>query len=257
MAYSGTSFTLDLPTTAGFGVGRHGAEWSYHGFTGPEYWADLSPEYEVCRTGQQQSPIDITSAHAHPQLELYFEYEPFSPIRATIARHTVQIAGVPSCGITIHGQWYELLELHFHTPAEHRIDGELSVLELHLVHQSADQRLAVISVLFEEGAQHESLSHIFSNLPPVGSADHVVGGGLDLYALLPENLACFQYTGSRTMPPCQEGVKWFVLKQRLSLSTTQLGIFRERFSFNARPIQRLNGRTAGDTCLAGVRDYAV
>jgi len=257
MSYSGTRSTLDLPTTPGFRKNGQGAEWSYHGFTGPEYWADLSPEYDICRTGQLQSPIDLISTHSRPQCDLYFEYEPFSPIRMTIARHTVQVAGVPSSGITINGTWHEFIELHFHSPAEHRIDGELSTLELHLVHQNADQRLAVVSVLFDEGVHHEPLNTIFGSLPPADCVDHVVGGELDLNALVPENLGCFQYTGSRTMPPCQEGVEWFVMKQRLSLSTKQLDMFRTGFSLNARPIQPLNGRIVSDTCLAGARGYVV
>ena len=32
-------------------------EWSYSGDEGPEHWADLDPEYRLCREGKAQSPI--------------------------------------------------------------------------------------------------------------------------------------------------------------------------------------------------------
>ena len=32
---------------------------------------------------------------------------------------------------------YKLLQFHFHTPSEHRLDDALSKAEVHLVHQSA------------------------------------------------------------------------------------------------------------------------
>ena len=37
------------------------AHWGYEGHEGPEHWADLSDDFAACRSGKQQSPIDITN----------------------------------------------------------------------------------------------------------------------------------------------------------------------------------------------------
>ncbi|WP_062270173.1 carbonic anhydrase family protein [Endozoicomonas arenosclerae] len=36
-----------------------GSSWSYGGTEGPEYWGDLSNKYELCKTGKNQSPINL------------------------------------------------------------------------------------------------------------------------------------------------------------------------------------------------------
>ncbi len=33
--------------------------WTYDGPTGSEHWGDLDPDYATCKTGREQSPIDI------------------------------------------------------------------------------------------------------------------------------------------------------------------------------------------------------
>jgi len=52
----------------------------------------------------------------------------------------------------------------------------------------------------------------------------------------------YAYEGSLTMPPCSEGVKWFVVKEPITLSAKQLTAFQAVFPVNARPIQDLGGR---------------
>lgn len=49
---------------------------------------------------------------------------------------------------------YDLLEFHFHAPAEHSFNGHLYDLELHLVHKSrADPtQLGVVAVFFDRSA---------------------------------------------------------------------------------------------------------
>ena len=38
--------------------------WGYEGEEGPEHWADLSPDFVMCREGVEQSPIDLTGAES-------------------------------------------------------------------------------------------------------------------------------------------------------------------------------------------------
>ena len=37
-----------------------GTQWEYSGLGGPEHWGNLSPEFDACSSGKNQSPIDLT-----------------------------------------------------------------------------------------------------------------------------------------------------------------------------------------------------
>lgn len=216
--------------------------WSYQGRTGPEYWADLSPEFALCRCGRQQSPIDVVTPEAATSMVISFNYSPISPVRIANTGRTVEISGVPSCDITFDGTRFELTNIHFHTPSEHRIDGRLAEMEMHLAHQSSEGNLAVIAILIDEGSFNAALGPVFDSLSAPGLFDQFIAGSIDPEGFLPRSRACFQYAGSRTIPPCTEGVTWFVLREHIQLSKEQIGAFRQIFDLNARPVQPVNGR---------------
>ena len=44
---------------------------------------------------------------------------------------------------------FEFLQMHFHAPSEHSIDGEYFDAELHFVHNRSATEFAVIGVLFD------------------------------------------------------------------------------------------------------------
>ena len=33
--------------------------WTYEGFSGPEFWGVINPEYTMCSKGRSQSPVNI------------------------------------------------------------------------------------------------------------------------------------------------------------------------------------------------------
>jgi carbonic anhydrase len=233
--------------------GQEAPVWSYEGRSGPEYWGDLCPEYATCRSGKHQSPIDIAGSLSITGQPLSFDYQPISPIRMVRTNWTLQVLGVPSCGVTIGEQWYELLDFHFHTPAEHRMNGELAAMELHLVHQSSASELAVVGILIDEGARNEPLGMLFDNLQSLAGTDQILGGQIDPAALLPEDHSYYRYAGSRTTPPCQEGIDWFILQERIECSAAQIGAFRTLFELNARPVQALHGREIIEYRIAGLQ----
>ena len=59
--------------------------------------------------------------------------------------HTVQINPSVSPVINYEGKNYQLLQFHFHTPSENRIDGHASASEMHIVHKASDGSLLVIA----------------------------------------------------------------------------------------------------------------
>ena len=68
-----------------------------------------------------------------------------------------------------------------------------------------------------------------------------------LFRSLPPKRGYYEFEGSLTTPPCSEGVRWFVLKQPVTLSQQQLDAFRKLYPRNARPTQPLNGRTVRES----------
>jgi len=221
---------------------QHEVHWSYEGSTGPDQWSKLKPEFAACGTGKRQSPIDIQDG-ARLELEpIKFDYRP-APLRIVDNGHTVQINYAEGSSISIAGVRYDLKQFHFHKPSEERVNGKLYDMVAHLVHQSADGRLAVVAVLMEGGAQNEFLAAVWPHLPlEAGREMELPDVTIDVTTLLPESRTYFAFMGSLTTPPCSEGVLWLVMKTPVAISPGQVAVFGKLYKMNARPVQAGNGR---------------
>ena len=133
------------------------------------------------------------------------------------------------------------MQFHFHTPAEEKLAGKGYPLNAHLVHKSADGKIAVIGVFFKIGAENPALKTIFLTMP-FEEVSIPLQQHFDLGNLLPSTLSYYRYDGSLTMPPCSEGVTFYILKTPLELSQRQLQAFQKLFPMNARPVMPVNGR---------------
>jgi carbonic anhydrase len=150
---------------------------------------------------------------------------------------------LPAAGsATLDGVEYKLLQFHFHTPSEEKIDGKSYPLVAHLVHKNAEGQLAVVAVLFKAGKENAALKPVFDHLPAKEGETRKLDVAVDAADLLPANRAYYAFTGSLTTPPCSEEVRWQVLKTPVELSSSQLAAFRKLYRMNARPVQPLNGR---------------
>ena len=247
------------PAMAPQGVASHGAaapatavrpgpklppahqHWSYEGEGGPESWGRLQPEFATCASGQRQSPIDIRDGIAVELEPIAFEYQP-GAFRVIDNGHTVQVNVAPGNFVGVGGRRYELLQFHFHRPSEERIAGRQFAMVVHLVHRSADGRLAVVAVLLDEGPAHPLVQLVWNNLPLEKHEEQAAPMPLDPASLLPNDRRYYTYMGSLTTPPCTEGVLWLVMKQPVTLSPEQAAIFGRLYPMNARPIQPGSGR---------------
>jgi len=118
--------------------------------------------------------------------------------------HTVQVNLAAGGSIQLDGVDYALLQFHFHTPSEEKIRGQAYPLVahlVHLVHKSAAGQLAVVAVLFEEGAENQALKAVFSNLPAKAGDTVKLADGFNTSDLLPAYKGYYQFTGSLTTPP--------------------------------------------------------
>lgn len=216
------------------------AHWGYQGEHAPEHWAELSPDFETCAIGHNQSPIDIRGAHRAKLPAIDFDYH-VGPAEAINNGHTIQVNLPDSGGIELDGDHYSLVQFHFHTPSEEKIDGKSYPMEAHLVHKDAEGHLAVVAVMLKQGRRNTALAEVFDTLPTNEGASHALHA-LNPAVLLPAKHAYYSYSGSLTTPPCSEGVRWQVLKRPIEVSKSQIEMFRKLYPMNARPVQPLNGR---------------
>ena len=135
------------------------------------------------------------------------------------------------------------LQLHFHSPSEHTIDGKHYDLEMHIVHKYKDSGDlgAVVGIFFDtivggptnnqfiaeiapELARDQKLSDNNSN----GNGQYEVDDGVRFAQFLRsvDFRDFYQYDGSLTTPPCTEGIRWLVVKDVQSLSPAQLEAFQ-------------------------------
>ncbi len=203
--------------------------------------------------GTAQSPINIeTGGLAESDLPaLRFHYpkkttlevvntgspDRFATVKASIAPGEARLR--------LGGEWYNLLQFHWHTPGEHELDGQEFPMEMHLVHQregaTGTDGLLVVGVWLERGQRHSELDKIFADLP--GKDQAMLVQDFKLRRLLPKDLESFRYLGSRTIPPFAEGVQWVVLAAPLEVSEEQIAAFMALFpEGNSREVQPLNGR---------------
>jgi carbonic anhydrase len=119
--------------------------WGYDGLTGPLKWHQLSPLNKACSQGAFQSPINLNSKSATPIPPSYYAvtYQTASNFTLQNTHHTIQV-NIPQVAGRNGLHWsgggvtpgeYALQQFHFHTPSEHRINGEGYPLEWHWVHK--------------------------------------------------------------------------------------------------------------------------
>ncbi|WP_052714070.1 carbonic anhydrase [Paenibacillus dauci] len=220
--------------------------WSYDHEHGPAHWAELETGFSTCRTGQQQSPIDIEDAQLVPSATVHpvkIHYGT-TPVNVINNGHTIQVNVQNTDNyITIEGQKYTLVQFHFHHPSEHQIDGKNAAMELHLVHKSADGQSAVLGVLIQPGSDNSAFRQLWEHLPDQASEEAVpLTEPIELSHLLPADHHAVHYTGSLTTPPCTEHVSWTVLQQPIQLSKEQIERFATIFPDNHRPVQSIGSR---------------
>ena len=222
---------------------KEGAHWAYDGTGGPDRWGDIEPGFATCKTGMVQSPIDIRGAKPADLPAIAFDYKP-SPLKVIDNGHTIQVNYAPGSSITVGGTRYELLQFHFHTPSEERIDGKSNDLVAHLVHRDAAGKLGVVAVLIDSGGEPQPvLGTIWKNLPATKNQESSPANvSINVADLLPRSRGYYAFQGSLTTPPCSEDVRWMVLKSPVMVAESDIAAFARLYAMNARPVQPVNGR---------------
>jgi carbonic anhydrase len=225
--------------------------WSYTEEGGPAGWAGLTPVYAACGSGKSQSPVNILTNTSKGSPDWTLEYKTTSLQIAHHEQvdelinngHTIQVTPQPGSALNYGGKIYHLKQFHFHTPSEHTIDGMHAPMEIHFVHQSDDNNLAVVGVLVRQGKHNANFDQLIRYLPnAVGEKNTHDSVQINIALHVPKDLWAYHYIGSLTTPPCTENVQWLVLKKPAEMDKAQLESFSSRLKQNNRPTQPLNDR---------------
>ncbi len=215
--------------------------WAYEGPGAPEHWGTLSNKYIDCKVSGMQSPINIVEAEEADLPPLALNYKAV-PLRIVDTGYSILVdydAGEMQVGDEV----FKVVQFHFHTPGEHAINGQGGPLEMHIIHHKEDGSLGVLGIIMHEGKHNDEMQKIVSHLP------HKLQEGLeykkvkiDAKKLLPASKRYYSFTGSLTIPPCAEGVKWHLLHDPVEISKEQIDAI-SNFYTNSRPLQDVNGRS--------------
>ncbi|XP_042402903.1 alpha carbonic anhydrase 1, chloroplastic-like [Zingiber officinale] len=156
--------------------------------------------------------------------------------------------------LTLDGKSYAMTQMIWHSPAEHTIDGQSFPVELQLIHQSSDNHIAVVAILYQYGSPDAFLLQIQDELEQLArdkctddQEARVAVGVVQTRALERRSRKFFRYVGSLTAPPCTEDVTWIILGKVREMTKEQAASLKAplsaEYQSNARPIQSINGRT--------------
>ncbi len=217
--------------------------WDYtNGPRGPQNWAMLNPQYDMCSNGRAQSPVNLVWHKPSGPNPLKINYKDGN---ATVmnAGYTFRIELTPQSSIQFNGMDYLLEKIEFRSPSEPALSGNQLPMELQFYHRSSNGlKQAIISLFVITGRGSAWFDRLWDrtvNLPSFKSSPTF---RFNPEQLIPPRQTFYHYEGSLSHPPCLEGVQWFVFNTPLQLSKEQIAMFRNLFNKNNRPLQPLGDR---------------
>ena len=219
----------------------NGTYWTYEGEFGPANWSKINAGWNKCNGGARQSPIDIRDGIKVELEQIAFDYRP-SSFSVQDNGHTVQVRLGGGNYLSVAGRTYELQQLHFHRPAEERVNGKSYEMGIHLVHKDVEGHVAILALMLQRGRPQPAVQTVWNNLPLEKTDTFTPSIVFDPNDLLPERRDYYTYMGSLSEPPCTEGVLWLVMKEPLQASSEQMALFSRLYPLNARPVQASSGR---------------
>jgi len=238
--------------------------------------------------GVRQSPInidkkDVVETHYQPHITATYQsnatlsvVNTYNPNRTPLVNKewsTLRATPSGSSYIMVGNQQYDLLQFHFHTPSEHKVNEKGAPMEVHFVHLKTGalpcdpEALLVIGAMIKQDSDARGeLSKIFDvrNLPQDSTQPALTITNFDLNKVLPKLDDSWRYSGSLTAPSTftnctaqggsiddqlsadifPENVQWVVLTKQIGMSKRQIGAFQHLFEEgNSRETQPLNGRS--------------
>ncbi|GKT52168.1 carbonic anhydrase [Colletotrichum spaethianum] len=228
---------------------RADGTFGFDGLNGPLNWLSLSASNEACALGKNQSPINVQESNTKQVQGSTITFSPEQHPEGAQLENLNGFLEVRANGTMQNGgKTYSLRQFHFHTPSEHRINGEHFPLEVHFVWEAQvgnGSSLAVVGFPIEVAeTSNPLLASVFANIEQVTAVgSHAATGPLD-FTSLSEHLSkntIYQYSGSLTTPPCTEAIAWNVVGIPIPIDIATYLKTKSIMKYNARYTQNNPG----------------
>ncbi|XWS59075.1 hypothetical protein CRYUN_Cryun08bG0091100 [Craigia yunnanensis] len=153
----------------------------------------------------------------------------YSSARAVLRNRTEDVAVVwlgDAGSITINGIVYRVVNSHWQSPSQHTFNGTRLPLEVHMVHRSAQNRTAVVAILYRYGLPDPFLYRLFGSIITLRLEERQLGPVNQESIIRFPGRRYYRYMGSLTTPPCSQGVVWTVFQQTKMASWPQVAALR-------------------------------
>lgn len=188
-----TLLFVSLTLASSLAFASSDTHWTYSGAGGPDEWAKLSPDNMACG-GKNQSPINLTGFIKADLKPIKFAYK--SGINEVLNNgHTIQMNFAPGSHMMIDSTQFDLKQVHFHAPSENQIKGKSYPMEGHFVHADKDGNLAVVALMFQEGAENKALANIWSVMPHEADQKVTMNAPMSGDKLMPKKRAYYRFNG--------------------------------------------------------------
>ncbi|KAL5994544.1 hypothetical protein ACLOJK_024597 [Asimina triloba] len=231
---------------------------------GPEHWGEIHKEWAMCKNGEMQSPIDLSNQRVLVVPGLGKLDRSYKSANAILKNRGHDIMGrFKSMGLDICLNRFigthllstqsvaERKPLHFSPDARKR-KGVMGTyryeLEVHMVHESLDKKVAVVGIMYKFGRPDTFLSELTEHIESIADSHEAERevGVVDPRHVKIGSRMYYRYIGSLTVPPCDQGVMWTIVRKIRTVSREQVRVLRRAVSDdaerNARPTQAINKR---------------
>ena len=210
---------------------------------GPNHWSG------VCQTGKMQSPVDIRDLQPLPIGGiLKFGYAPVDlDVINDCNAYRILVRFPDNAWLKVGRKPYFLSELHFRHPGENAVNGARPRMSVELVHLDAEANVAIIEVPVVAGKENRAMKAVLEHVPDPGFEYKFCGASIDATDFLPADRKFYRVPGSLTVPICNEGVTWFVMKHPIEFSEAQIFEYMKHYPDSARPLQPANGRPMAES----------